>query len=52
MRNPTIDKTLELAAQNVHLVLERQKQEHQILITQINIYICYKYGIIKFYNNI
>ncbi len=37
MRNPTTDKTLELTAQNMHLVLEIQKQEHQILITQMNI---------------
>ncbi|MEH1997720.1 MAG: hypothetical protein V7L00_02905 [Nostoc sp.] len=38
MENPTIDKeTLELAAQDVRRVIERQKEERQILITQMNI---------------
>ncbi|MEH2416159.1 hypothetical protein [Nostoc sp.] len=38
MKNPTIDKeTLELAAQDVRRVIERQKSERQILITQMNI---------------
>ncbi|MCC5614572.1 hypothetical protein LC605_05660 [Nostoc sp. CHAB 5836] len=38
MEDPTIDEeTLELAAQDVRRVLERQKEERQILITQMNI---------------
>jgi hypothetical protein len=38
MESPTIDKeTLELATQDVRRVLERQKEERQILITQMNI---------------
>lgn len=38
MQSPTIDEeTLELAAQDVRRVLERQKEERQILITQMNI---------------
>lgn len=38
MESPTIDKeTLELAAQDVRRVIERQKEERQILITQMNI---------------
>ncbi|PHJ64347.1 hypothetical protein VF14_26270 [Nostoc linckia z18] len=38
MESSTIDKeTLELAAQDVRRVLERQKEERQVLITQMNI---------------
>lgn len=38
MESLTIDKeTLELAAQDVRRVLERQKEERQVLITQMNI---------------
>lgn len=38
MESPTPDKaTLELAAQDVRRVLERQKEERQILLTQTNI---------------
>ncbi|MCC5630698.1 hypothetical protein [Nostoc sphaeroides] len=38
MEDPTIDEeTLELAAQDVRRVIERQKEERQILITQMNI---------------
>ncbi|MDZ8107323.1 MAG: hypothetical protein RM338_17130 [Nostoc sp. DedQUE12a] len=38
MESSTIDKeTIELAAQDVRRVLERQKEERQVLITQMNI---------------
>lgn len=38
MESSTIDKeTLELAAQDVRRVLERQKEERQVLIAQMNI---------------
>ncbi|MFN6559937.1 MAG: hypothetical protein RMY28_009020 [Nostoc sp. ChiSLP01] len=38
MESSTIDKeTLELAAQDVRRVLDRQKEERQVLITQMNI---------------
>ncbi|MEH2061867.1 MAG: hypothetical protein V7K50_06255 [Nostoc sp.] len=38
MESPIIDKeTLELAAQDVRRVIERQKEERQVLITQMNI---------------
>jgi hypothetical protein len=38
MGDPTIDEeTLELGTQDVRRVIERQKEERQILITQMNI---------------
>ncbi len=53
MEDPTIDEEmLELAAQDVRRVIERQKEERQILITQMNILICHKHCIIKFSNYI
>ncbi|MGJ5632162.1 hypothetical protein [Nostoc sp. CALU 1950] len=49
MESPTIDKeTLELAAQDVRRVIERQKEERQILITQMNILFVTNSAILSF----
>ncbi|MEH1825275.1 MAG: hypothetical protein V7L22_07880 [Nostoc sp.] len=49
MESSTIDKeTLELATQDVRRVLERQKEERQILITQMNILFVTNSAILSF----
>jgi hypothetical protein len=49
MESPAIDKeTLELATQHVRRVLERQKEERQILITQMNILFVTNSAILSF----
>ncbi|MCC5624607.1 hypothetical protein [Nostoc sp. CHAB 5715] len=49
MESPAIDKeTLELATQDVRRVLERQKEERQILITQMNILFVTNSAILSF----
>jgi hypothetical protein len=49
MESPIIDKeTLELATQDVRRVIERQKEERQILITQMNILFVTNSAILSF----
>ncbi|MEH2325672.1 MAG: hypothetical protein V7K32_19345 [Nostoc sp.] len=49
MESPAIDKeTLELATQDVRRILEIQKEEQQILITQMNILFVTNSAILSF----